>query len=236
MLQSSNNGSELLVAKKQKAATTALPSGTLRLRKNPATFALEHPVPSGAYVRILGMDLGRSCGIAICDLNKDKTIAEQLIVAGIWDLSIGPYDTGPVRHLRLRQFLAVTQPDLISYENVKYTPAASAFKGRISPAVIVARAATAQEFLGGLKVTLTTWAEGNGVPVQSQDIGSIKKFATGSGVASKLDMIRAANEQFGVQLEASSEEAAKSSGDDNVADAIFCCAMGVHYYSEGLRT
>lgn len=222
--------------KAKKSKQTPLPRGTLRLRKNPTTFALEHPVPSGDYVRILGMDLGRSCGIAICDLNKDKSIDEQLIVAGIWDLSIGPYDTGPVRHLRLRQFLAVTRPDLISYENVKYTPAASTFKGRLSPAVIVARAATAQEFLGGLKVTLTTWAEGNGVPVQSQDIGSIKKFATGSGVASKLEMIKAANKQFGVRLEESSEEAAKSVGDDNVADAIFCCAMGVQYYSEGLRS
>ena len=59
----------------------ALPQGTLRLRKNPATFALEHPVPSGDYVRILGMDLGRNCGIAICDLNRDKSVHEQLIAA-----------------------------------------------------------------------------------------------------------------------------------------------------------
>jgi hypothetical protein len=222
-------------SKRKDKPTTALPSGILRLRKNPTTFALEHPVPSGEYVRILGVDLGRNCGIAICDLNRDKTVAEQLIVAGIWDLSIGPYDTGPIRHLRLRQFLAVTRPDLISYENVKYTPAVGSFQGKLSPAVIVARAATAQEFLGGLKVTLTTWAEGNGVPVQSQDIGSIKKFATGSGVASKLDMIKAANREYGVRLEESSEEAAKAIGDDNVADAIFCCAMGVQYYADGLR-
>ena len=214
----------------------ALPQGTLRLRKNPATFALEHPVPSGDFVRILGMDLGRNCGIAICDLNRDKSVHEQLIVAGTWDLSVGPYDTGPVRHLRLRQFLAVTQPDLISYENVKFTPSADSFKGKLSPAVIVARAATAQEFLGGLKVTLTTWAEGRCIPAQSQDIGSIKKFATGSGVASKLDMVKAANREYGLHLEESSEEAARAAGDDNVADAIFCCAMGVHYYADGLRS
>jgi len=220
---------------KSSKGVAPLPSGTLRLRKNPATFALEHPVPSGDYVRILGVDLGTNCGIAICDLNKDKTVEDQLIIAGIWDLSIGPYDAGPIRHLRLRQFLAVTQPDLISYENVKYTPSMGSFQGKMSPAVIVARAATAQEFLGGLKVTLTTWAHGRGVPTQSQDIGSIKKFATGSGVASKLDMIKAANKQFGIALEESSEEAARSCGDDNVADAIFCCAMGVQYYAAGLR-
>lgn len=219
-----------------KGVITPLPAGTLRLRKNPATFALEHPVPDGQYVRILGMDLGRNCGIAICDLNRDLSVSEQLIVAGIWDLSVGPYDTGPVRHLRLRQFLAVTRPDLISYENVKFTPSTASFQGKMSPAVIVARAATAQEFLGGLKVTLTTWAEGRGVPAQSQDIGSIKKFATGSGVATKLDMIKAANREYGLTLEESSEEAARAIGDDNVADAIFCCAMGVQYYADGLRS
>lgn len=223
--------------RKQKAEQTPLPSGVLRLRKNPHTFALEHPVPTGQFVRILGMDLGRKCGIAICDLNRDKTISEQLIVGGIWDLSTGPYDTGPTAHLRLRQFLAVTQPDLISFENVKYTPPAGTFKGReMSPAVVIARAATSLEFLGGLKVTLSTWAEGVGVPVQSQDIGAIKKFATGKGTASKLDMVRAANERFGLNLVATSEEEARAAGDDNIADAVFCCEMGVHYYSEGLRS
>jgi len=215
-------------------AVTPLPTGRLRLRKDPASFATEHPVPDGVFVRVIGLDLGTKCGFAVCDLQKDKPLDGQLIVAGIWDLSVGPFDSGALRHLRLRQFLAVTKPDFISFENVKYTPPAEQFKGRLSPAAIVARAATSQEFLGGLKMTVLSWAEANGVPTQPQDIGTIKKYATGKGVASKLDMVRAANTKYGMNLVDSSEEEARAVGDDNVADAVFCCSLGIDMYKEGL--
>ena len=150
----------------------------------------------------------------------------------MWDLSIGPYDSGPLRHIRLKQFLTVACPDLVMYENVKYDPPAELIRNRnMGPGAIVARVATAAEFLGGLKVTVATWCEERDIPTHGLAIAQIKKFATGKGNSGKVAMINACNEQFGTTLDPENYE---KTGDDNIADAVFTCAMGIDLYSEGL--
>jgi Holliday junction resolvasome RuvABC endonuclease subunit len=158
------------------------------------------------------------------DIIHGRPIDRSVMLAGQLDLSVGPYDTGPLRHIRLKHFLEVLQPTLIGFEDVKFTPD-QALAGK-PVGVIVARVATAAELLGGFKITLATWAEEHGIPVHGWGIGQIKKWATGRGNANKDDMIEAACKMFGVRLE--------MDGADNIADAMAICCMTAERYALGL--
>ena len=188
------------------------------------------PIAKRSCKRIIGLDLGTNCGIAFVDVHKSGHLNDVMIL-GQWDLSVGPYDTGPLRHIRLKQFLAILQPDLIMFEDVKFSGGKDRHKPGASIQAIVARVATSIEFIGGLKVTVTTWAEERGVPAHGVGISQIKKFATGSGRANKIDMINACNERFGTNF---NPETYVEEGTDNMADAAFVCAMGIDLYSKGL--
>ncbi len=180
--------------------------------------------------RVLGVDLGTNCGVAWADIDPKESARSARIVAGQLDLSVGPYDTGPLRHIRLKQFLSVLSPDLIAFEDVKFTPDTKGFAGK-PVGMIVARVANASELLGGFKITLCTWAEEHGIPAQGIPIGTIKKHATGKGNANKVQMIEAANERFGVKLNTSDYE---STGADNIADAMHICDMAIVAYKDGI--
>jgi Holliday junction resolvasome RuvABC endonuclease subunit len=135
---------------------------------------------------------------------------------GQWDLSAGPYDSGAIRFVRLRQFLSAVKPDLVAFEDVKYTP--SMKLNKVNAHAMVARAATAGELFGAFKSTVATWCEENGVPCTSFSIQHIKKRATSKGNANKEAMILACNREFGTEFEVESYE---STGVDNVADAAW---------------
>jgi len=180
--------------------------------------------------RVLGVDLGTNCGVAWADIDPKDPARSACIVAGQLDLSVGPYDTGPLRHIRLKQFLSVLSPNLIAFEDVKFTPDIKGFAGK-RDGMIVARVASASELLGGFKITLTTWAEEHGIPATGLAIGTIKKHATGQGNANKVQMIEAANERFGVKLDTVDYE---KTGADNIADAMHICDMAITSYKDGL--
>ncbi len=217
---------------KEKPKPGDLPTGKLAIRKDPRFYATEVKRPPGGHKRIAGLDLGTSCGISFCDFMPGVIIKTAPIVMGQWDLSLGPYDSGPLRHIRLIQFLTILQPDLIVYEEVKYDPPRELIESRqLGIGGIIARVATAAEFLGGLKTTLAVWAEMHDIPCQGVSIAAIKSFATGKGNASKEQMILAANTQFGVNFKVEDYE---RTGVDNIVDSAFVCKMGVMNYSEGL--
>jgi len=180
--------------------------------------------------RIVGVDLGTNCGVAWADIDPKDPARKARIVAGQLDLSVGPYDTGPLRHVRLKQFLSVLKPDLLAFEDVKFSPDIKGFGGK-RIGMIVARIATAAELLGGFKITLCTWAEEHDVPATGYAIGTIKKHATGKGNANKVQMIEAANERFGVKLDPVDYE---KSGADNIADAMHICDMAISHYKDGI--
>ena len=148
---------------------------------------------------------------------------------GQWDLSAGPFDSGSIRFARLRQFLAVLRPDFVCYEQVRFSPDKTMMAGSMQ--AIMARAATSIEFMGAIKGTLCTWCEENGVPCTGFAIGEIKKRATGKGVADKKLMIQATNSFFGVDLD---PENFANNGDDNVADAVWTCVLGLEQYGAGI--
>lgn len=177
---------------------------------------------------LLGLDLGTNCGYALSWLKAGQLIqpGEIPIACGQWDLSAGSYDSGAIRFVRLRQFLSVVQPDLIGYEDVKYTPVDM---GLSSPTAVLARAAKPMEFLGALKATVATWAEERNIPCVGFPIADMKRRATNKGNANKGMMIQAANQMFYTQL---SED---EDGHDNVADALFVLLLTAERYAKGIE-
>lgn len=202
-------------------------SGKFCMTRDPRVYSDSLPAKQRRK-RCLGLDLGTNCGVAFSDFAPGGRLVDTPIVIGQWDLSLGPWDSGPLRHIRLKQFLEIAQPDLIIYEEVKYD---AQIRPGMGPGAIVARVASAAEFLGGLKATLAVWAEEQGIPAQGLPITVIKKFATQRGNANKTDMITAANERFGTSFDCENYE---QTGVDNMADAAFCCLYGVTHYADGM--
>lgn len=206
--------------------------GVIYMDKDPRAYEAKLPAKLPHEMRIVGVDLGSHCGISFCDMDTRDGHLEQEMCMGQWDLGLGDYDTGPLRFIRMKQYLGMLQPDLVMFEDVKYTPPKAQVGGsKFSISMIVARVAKASELIGGMKIILTTWCEQRGIPAHGIPISHIKRFATGKGNANKEDMINAANKQFGTNLD---PDTYMSTGADNMADSAFLCNMGLVLYSEGL--
>lgn len=218
-------------SKPKTAAKTGLPVGKLAISKDPRVYATTLPAIRPMHKRILGLDLGRTTGVSFCDIIPGYPVTNAKIVMGQWDLNVSQYDSGVLRHVRLKQFLAILSPDLILFENVKYDMPLDAIAAKkMGPGAIVARITPTAEFFGGLKTTLATWAHERNIPCEAVEIAQIKAYAVG-GRANKEAMIKAANERFGTNFD---PETYEQTGADNIVDSAFVCAMGVERYSEGL--
>lgn len=194
-----------------------------RMHKDPAAFAAKLPALEAGAIRCLGLDLGSNCGVAIYDFFPNKKILQDKLHLFQWDLSCSGLDSGASRFVRLRAFLNIVKPDAIAYEDVKYTPPREFFVNKkFGIPAILSRVATASEVLGGMKVTVATWAQEADIPSVGFGVTTIKKFATGSGRANKEDMIKAANKAMNTAFDQSKY---KSDGIDNVVDAAFVLMM-----------
>ena len=190
-------------------------------------LAQQHPAPGPEFLLALGLDFGRSTGYAYTWFQPETALHwTQPMIAGQIDLSAGPWDTN-THMVRLNQFLEVLKPDLVMFEDVRYTPAAA---GMMNVAAVLARTAPTIEFFASLKATASMYGTRRGRTVQGVPIQSIKKRATGKGNASKEEVIAAANAQFAVQLDPADY---KSTGADNVADAIWCLVFGLEALARG---
>lgn len=209
-----------------------MPTGKFAMRRDPRVYAMDLPPLVPMHKRIVGLDLGINCGISFTDVIPGHPVRGATMTMGQWDLSVGKYDSGVLRYVRLEQFLTILNPSLIYYELVKYTPPQLPrhIQGSALVHAVLARAMPAAELIGSLKLTVARWAELNNVPCEGISIQDIKKYATGKGNASKEDMIVAANEQFGTKF---ATEDYESTGVDNIVDSAFLCTLGVQLYSEG---
>jgi len=190
-----------------------------RMYKNPEDFSGKLPKKPADTIRCLGLDLGSNCGVAIYDYVAGTKILQEKLHLFQWDLSTQGLESGAARFVRLRAFLNTVQPDAIAYEDVKYSPPREFFMNKkFGIPAVLARVATASEVLGGLKVTVATWAQENNLLSNGYGIATIKKFATGNGRANKEDMIAAANRTLGTAFDQSKY---KADGLDNVCDAAF---------------
>ena len=194
--------------------------------KDPEEFASKLGVAPSNAIRCLGLDLGSNCGVAIYDFVPGTKLLQDKLQLFQWDLSTQGLESGAARFVRLRSFLNVVKPDAVAYEDVKYSPPREFFMNKkFGIPAVLARVATASEVLGGLKVTVATWAQENNILSNGYGISTIKKFATGSGRANKEDMIAAANRRLGTAFDQSKY---KADGLDNVCDAAFVLLMLLH--------
>lgn len=203
------------------------------LQKDPRVYARGVVTKLPEKARVLGLDLGTNCGASFADILPGVATQDVRSYLDQWDLSIGSYDSGALRHLKLRAFLEIVQPDLILFENVKYDAQIEPFvrMGRRGYGALLARVVPTAEFIGGLKTTVSVWAEERNIPCQPVEITEIKRYATGKGNASKVDMINACNKRFGTEFATDDYE---KTGVDNIADSAFLLMMGVETYLDGL--
>lgn len=185
--------------------------------------------------RAIGIDLGTNCGLSIFDFTPTNPGYTDLhVILGQMDLSLADYDAGPLRHVRLMQYLEVLQPNFVAFEDVKFTASKDMFKGPPNIGAILARVSRPTEFLGGLKMTVGLWCELHGVPASGYGINVIKKFATMKGNANKMDVIRACNARFQTDFP-DDEDVCLREGIDNIADAAFVGLLGLSEYSDAIK-
>ncbi|MEY3665612.1 MAG: hypothetical protein RLZZ153_1794 [Pseudomonadota bacterium] len=138
---------------------------------------------------ILALDLGTTTGWALCS-------PDGAITSGTQSFRPQRFEGGGMRFLRFKRWLTELNAhaggiDSLHFEEVRRhvsTDAAHAY--------------------GGFLATLTSWCEHHQIPYQGVPVGTIKKYATGKGNASKDEMITAMRRLGHVPT------------DDNEADAL----------------
>lgn len=181
---------------------------------------------------ILGLDPGTNCGYAFGFMGRDKRLVFEPAHCGIWSLAVGKYDSGALRFLRLRYFLQETKPDFVCMEGSPFTMGAIVARGKSRGGFgqkSLGVGMDAQAFLAAVRGTIAAWCEEYEVPCQVVEVSEVKRRATGKGNANKLDIIKAANTEFGLSLPADD-----TSGADNVADAVFILSLAAEQGAAGL--
>lgn len=138
-------------------------------------------------MKVLTLDLGATTGFCVGD--------EKHHVNGFWGFKPSRFEGGGIRFVRFRNKLAELY-------------AAYRFE-RVAFEEVHRHAATAAAHAyGGYLATLTAWCEEIGIPYEGVGVGTIKRFWTGKGNASKELMLAACHAKE------------MSVTDDNEADAI----------------
>ena len=141
------------------------------------------------HTTILALDLGTTTGWALRGVDGD-------ITSGSESFRLQRFEGGGMRFLRFKRWLTDIKAvadgiDTLHFEEVRRhvsTDAAHAY--------------------GGFLATLTAWCEHHHIPYQGVPVGTIKKYATGRGNASKEEVV------------ASIRERGHTPSDDNEADAL----------------
>lgn len=139
---------------------------------------------------ILALDLGTQMGWALQG-------PQGVIYSGTESFKPGRYEGGGMRYLRFRRWLDEIEKSSQDAISAVYFEEVRRHMSTDSAHVY-----------GGFLATLTAWCESNGIPYQGVPVGTIKRHATGTGNAGKLEVI----------------DAMKMKGhkpkDDNEADAL----------------
>lgn len=149
---------------------------------------------------ILALDLGTTTGVAYLDKNKIKSHTQNFKATR--------FQSADRRFFNFRKHLCQLNLDsntVIYFEEVRRHIGVDA-----------------AHCYGGFKATLTMFCEDYGIPYQGVAVGTIKKFITGKGNASKQQVIQAVQDR------------GHNPKDDNEADAIALLyyAMGNEDYTK----
>lgn len=139
-------------------------------------------------MKIAAFDLGTKVGFAVCDGSTRYS--------GSQNLAAKKHENWAARFERFRNLLDSLggnfPPDRVVYEEVR------AHSGT-----------DAAHVYGAFMAELHKWCNERGIPLVGVPVGTIKKFATGKGNASKMEVLMAVEKRWGVLPQ-----------DDNEADAI----------------
>lgn len=122
----------------------------------------------------LGLDLGTHCGWA----RGQKAQGKVAYTHGTFDLSVTRFDSPSLRGVKLKRAI---EPLLIAGVEIVYFEQVMRHKG-----------VAAAHVYGGLLSAMQEICEQYDVPVEGLHVGTIKKFATKKGNASKTAMVDAA--------------------------------------------
>lgn len=120
---------------------------------------------------ILSLDLGTTTGWAVS--------AQDHITSGVMSFACDRYSGGGMRFLRFRKWLDEMR-NLNNGIGEVYFEEVRRHVGT-----------DASHVYGGFMAHLTAWCEQEGIPYEGVPVGTIKKFMTGKGSASKEKMIEA---------------------------------------------
>ena len=139
---------------------------------------------------ILALDLGTKTGW--------RAVSDVIDVSGVQDFSIDSrFEGGGMRYLRFQRWLSEIRESLGNIDEVYFEE------------VRRHQGTTAAHVYGGFKSHLMSWCEKRKIPYKGIPVGTIKKFATEKGNASKKMVMQAAL------------DAGWSPEDDNEADAMW---------------
>lgn len=163
---------------------------------------------------LLGLDLATSTGYCFTFGLANRFLRPLPSWMGQLDLSLGSFDSGISRPVKLMAFLDKMKPAAVGFEGRDFSMASMSKFDRTGM--------KASEVSASLRTAVGIWCSEHDVPCYGIPIGTIKKRATGKGNASKVDMIEACNREFGTSFDTSDYN---STGVDNIADAAFVTAL-----------
>lgn len=155
----------------------------------------------------LALDLGTRTGWAIS--KKDTFGTHKIIKSGSVNFMGGRFSGGGIRFLKFQQFIenlfCEYKFELIFFEEVRRHLGVDA-----------------AHIYGGFWGAISAWAEKNEIAYEGVPVGTIKKYITGRGNASKIDVINAVRKLGFFPI------------DDNEADAISILCFKNNIYKHSL--
>lgn len=151
-------------------------------------------------MKVLALDLATACGYALIDTDDPEY---TLKYSGVLKLPSAP---AGARYSKFQYWLNSTLRGLVEEKNIDYV-AFEDVKRHVGT--------QAAHVYGGLKAILQIECFRAGIEILPFGVGTIKKTATGSGRASKDDMVAAALKHYKIEC-----------SDDNEADAIWIAHLG----------
>ncbi|WP_375331663.1 crossover junction endodeoxyribonuclease RuvC [Candidatus Tisiphia endosymbiont of Temnostethus pusillus] len=121
---------------------------------------------------ILALDLGTTLGWAIRDLTGRITF-------GTVTFKLKRFEGGGMPYLRFKQWLTELKNSCIIIDAIYFEE------------VVQHKGVDAAHKYGGFLAHLTAWCEHHQIPYQGVPVGTIKKYITGKGNASKQEVIKA---------------------------------------------
>lgn len=149
---------------------------------------------------ILALDLGTKTGWALHERSGETPLH------GTESFEESRHSGGGMRFLRFKRWLTEIKNSVDTDLEIYYEEVGGQM-----------RSGQAGRVYGGFWATLTAWCEHHEIPYEGIPIGTVKKFATGKGNASKEDMIAYAKNVVH-----------NFEGDDNAADAVCVLRCALH--------